>query len=120
MIIHLHKSTLFTQDPDVRFAKEYRLPKGLWTEMWKRYQLWSYQPSELQEYYYIKTGRHITISSISRWLWRSRIYSQVRPLMKKGVQTVVSDFFGDNEMLVVKELLKNIKTSVSNDSKILP
>jgi hypothetical protein len=119
MIIHLRKSTLFTISPDLRFAREYNLPKGFWTELWKRHKLLGYDIPEICQYYHFKTGRKTTSQSMNRWIWRSEIYSRVQPIMKKGVKVVSSEFFDEYEYDVIKELMKNVRTSVKRGSKII-
>lgn len=117
MIIHIDKSVLFTRSPDERFALEYGLPKGTWTEIWRRHKLLGYTIPEMCEYYTIKTGRKTTSQSISRWVWRSEVYSKVQPVLKEGVRVVSSEFFGEHEEKVMKELLKNLKSSVQKNPK---
>jgi hypothetical protein len=119
VIINLHKSILFTRTPDERFAREYGLPLGTWTELWRRHIFLEYTIAEMCEYFYIKTGRKTTKQSMMRWKWRSEVYSKIAPVMKRGVRVVNSEFFGDNEMLVTKELLKNIRNSVTKESRTL-
>lgn len=119
MIINLKQSKLFTIDPDTRFSHEYNLPKGVWSEIWRRYKFLEYTPSELKAYYEIKTGRKAGANLLSRWIWRADVYWRAQIAIEKGAHCVNSSFFGDNEWLVIKELLKNIKVSVKQDVKTL-
>lgn len=119
MIIHLKKSILFTRDPDVRFAKEYNLPIGTWRELWKRHKLYGYTIKDMCDFYEMKTKRKTNHRAMSRWIWRSEIYSKVHPLMNKGVELVTAEFFEDDAEQVIKEITKNISFSVNGDVKSL-
>lgn len=119
MIINLTKSNLFTEEPDMRFAREHSLPRGLWTELWKRYKLYEFTIPELCEYYTMKTGRKTSNKAISRWIWRSEIYSLAHPAIKKGAEVVISSFFNQYEWQVIRELTKNVKSSVHQNPKTL-
>lgn len=119
MIISLKKSILFTRDPDLRFAKEYNLPVGVWRDLWKRYKLYGYTIKDVCDFYEMKTNRKTNYTAMSRWIWRSEIYSKVHPLMNKGVELVTSEFFGNDEDQVIKEITKNIPFSVNGDTKTL-
>lgn len=120
MIFHLTKSNLFTQEPDNRFAREYGLPRGLWTLLWQRYKLMEYSIPELCELLDIKAHRKLSPKTLGRWIWRSEVYSIAHPLMLKGAQLVNSEVFREYEMELCKEILKNYKSSVHKKSKILP
>lgn len=120
MIIDLRKSTLFTKEPSLRFAKEHNLPKEVWDEIWRRYSLLDYTMKEVCDYYELKSGRKTTTQSMQRWLWRTEIYCRANHLMRtKGAYLVLSSYFGEHEMDVVKELTKNLKGSVKQESSAL-
>jgi plasmid rolling circle replication initiator protein Rep len=119
MIIHLSKSKLFTEEPDFRFSKEYALPRGFWTELWRKHLLLGYTPKDLADYYEFKTHKSTTPQSMQRWIWRTQVYMKARGVIKMGCEVVQSDFFGENEYEVVKELTKNLKGSVKKEAKIL-
>lgn len=117
MIIHLKKSALFTIHPGKRFAKEYNTPEGLWEEMYRRHKILEYTIEDLCDFYNVKTNKTLTTQAINRWIWRSKVFEKADSVMQRGVETVVSDFFGDFEYEVIKELLKNIKTSATQKSR---
>lgn len=119
MIIHLTKSELFTDPPENRFAREYKLDASIWTEIWRRYMLLEYTFDELEEYFELKTKRKIGRKALRRWIWRTQVYCRANHVMRAGVQVVMSDFFGEYEPLLIRELLKNVKTSVRANPKIL-
>ena len=119
MIIHLQRSKLFTVDPAIRFANEYGCSSDVWREVWKRKELLAYTNLELIEYLEIKLKQRLDFNSIARWIWRTKVYSRANPMIKKGVQTVVSDFFAEDEEKVIEELAKNLKASGSRTSRIL-
>jgi hypothetical protein len=119
MIIKISQSDLFKRDPDIRFAREYGLEKGFWKELWRRYKLLGYTSQELAEYYELKTKRTANLTSIRRWIWRTEIYSIARPAIDMGAQAVNSKLFGQFEQELIKELHKNIKTSVNKNPKTI-
>jgi hypothetical protein len=115
MIINLKKSSLFTENPVSRFAKEHH---DIWGEIWRRYISLGYSVRDICDYYHIKTGQRIQPQTIKRWIWRTEIYKLTEPIMEKGVELVKSSYFREHEERVIKELLKNI--SEHPNSKILP
>lgn len=119
MLIHLKKSVLFTVDPDIRFSREYKLPIGTLKEIWRRYKLLDYTIEELCQYYEIKTGKQRSRKSMKRWMWRTEIYSMTLPILNKGAETVVSSFFKDKEWEVIRELTRNMRSSVHGKTKTL-
>jgi len=119
MIIHIKKSILFTVDPDIRFAREYNLPKGTLKDIWRRYKLLDYTIGELCEFHLIKTGHKRSKKSMRRWMWRTEIYSMTLPIVNKGVETVNSSYFRHQEWKVIKELSKNLKSSVQGNTKTI-
>jgi hypothetical protein len=119
MIIHLKKSSLFTVDPDERFAREYDVPVGLLRDIWKRYKLIGYTIPEVCEFYEMKTKKHISHKSMMRWMWRTEIYSMTRPAINKGAEVVVSSFFREHEWRVMREITKNLRSSVRGKTKTL-
>lgn len=119
MIIHLTKSELFTEPPEDRFAREYDLPPQVWTELWRRYMLLEYTYDELQEYFELKTKKKIGSKALRRWIWRTQVYCRANHVMRAGVEVVVSNFFGEYEERLIRELLKNVKNSVQAKPKIL-
>lgn len=119
MIIDLTQSQIFTTDPDVRFAKEYSLPKGVWLELWRRYTLLEYSNGDLRDFLFVKHLRNLHYNSMARWIIRSEVYSIANPLIKKGVRHVNTGIFKDHEEYVIKELVKPIKYGSATESKII-
>lgn len=119
MIIHLEKSILFTETPDKRFSKEHKLPEGTWTELWRRHIFLEYTIPEMCDYLEIKTGHKMSRQSMMRWKWRTEVYSKIAPVMKRGARVVQSEFFAEHELKVVQELLKNIRNSVTKESRTI-
>jgi hypothetical protein len=119
MIIHLEKSTLFTETPDKRFSKEHRLPPGTWTELWRRHIFLEYTIPEMCDYLEMKHKHRMSRQSMMRWKWRTEVYSKIAPVMKKGARVVQSEFFAEHELKVVNELLKNIRNSVTQESRTI-
>jgi len=119
MIIHIKKSTLFTVDPDIRFSKEYGLPLGTLKALYRRHKMLGYSTNDLCEFYKINTGKETSKKSIKRWMWRTEVYAMTLPIINKGVETVVSSFFKDHEWKVIKEITKNIQSSVQGNTKTL-
>lgn len=119
MIIHLKKSILFTVDPDIRFSKEYNLEPGLLKELYRRYKLRDFTFDELCEFYQMKTNKQLSRKSMKRWMWRTEVYSMTLPVLDRGVETVVSSFFKNHEWRVIKELTRNLPSSVHKNTKTL-
>lgn len=119
MLINLHQSELFTKEPAIRFAIQYDVPVELWENMWRKYKIYEYTTSDLREYYQMKTGRRIRNQVIYRWIFRTEIYAKTKPIMKDGVRTVNSTFFGNLEKKVIDELFKHMKSGDTKDCRIL-
>lgn len=119
MIIDLSKSQLFTQHPDIRFAKRYGVPEGTWTELWRRYKLLDYTSKDLQDYFFAKHARHLHFDAARRWIQRTEIYSITHPKMIKGVTHVNSTIFGEFEQFVMDELTKQLLNGATTDSRII-
>lgn len=119
MIISIRKSILFTVDPDIRFAKEYNLPQGTLKEIYRRYKLLGYTTRELCEFYTMKTGRKTSHDAMSRWMWRTDIYTVTLPAIEKGAEMVNSSIFKENEWKVIKEITKNMPASANGKTKTL-
>lgn len=119
MIIHLHKSKLFTVEPAVRFGREFNVNNKIWLEIWLRYKLMDYTIPELVEYAHIKIGRRPSNKSIKRWIIRTEIYSMARDVMKLGGTTVVSSYFGKFEEEVINELTRGLKFGGTLNTRIL-
>jgi len=120
MIIRITKSILFTTDPDIRFASEHHVPLGLWRELWKKYKLQEYEVKDLCDLYHAKTGNRISRRALQRWIRRTEIYSRTKPAIERGVESVTSDFFGNLEWMVLKELFRNMKVSGTETIRVLP
>lgn len=119
MIINLRKSKLFTTHPAQRFADEYQVSEKIWNEIWKRYSILDYSPAELCEYYYIKVGTPIDRQSISKWIFRTKVYMLTKDVMKEGVITVNSSFFGEMEQKVINEITRHLRNGETKDSHIM-
>lgn len=109
MIITLIQSKLFTQDPDVRFSREYVVPVGTWKELWRRYKLLDYSNGDLRDYLFVKHARNLSYNSMARWIQRSEVFTITNPLIKKGVQHVNTELFGEYEQYVMDELTKQLR-----------
>ena len=119
MIINITKSQLFTVDPDIRFSKEHNLPTGTLKEIYRRHKILDYSIDELCDYHEVKTGRKASRKYIRRWLWRIEVYSMTLPILKMGAETVVSTFFKEHEWKVIKEITRNLQSSVRKETKTL-
>lgn len=119
MVIYLKKSKLFTEEPDIRFCKEYNLNKGFWTDLWRRYCLLQYTVPELCEFYQMKSGRKTSGQSMKRWILRTEIYCRAQLAIQKGAEVVVSDYFGEFEPFLIKEITRQMRHSVKGENNIL-
>jgi len=118
MMIKLHASKMFTIDTAVRFADEYGVKPTMWNEIWKRH-LSGYDDESLAGYFIYKTNKRIDAKSIRRWLTRTEIYCRANHVMLMGVRVVQSEYFAEFEPFVLKEILKNMRYSGKQDSRIL-
>jgi hypothetical protein len=109
MIIDLSKSHIFTIEPAARFAREFDTTHDMWNELWKRYKLYDYTVEELCDYCHIKLKRRPSNKSIKRWIIRTEIYSKANDARKRGAFIVKSEFFGDLEGAVIKEVTHGLK-----------
>lgn len=119
MILDLTKSKLFKVNPDVRFSKEYAVPEGVWTEVWRRYKLMGYSQADIKDYLFIKYARGVSYTTIGRWIVRTEIFSIANPLIKKGVRHVNSEIFRAFEQQLMNELIKELKTGESVKSRTI-
>ncbi len=119
MIIDLSQSKFFTQDPDIRFAKEYLLPLGAWKEGWRRYQLLEYTQSDLRDYFFMKYGRRLSWNSLNKWIIKTEVYIVSRPVLERGAKVVNSDIFGKHEQYILEEVTRNLRFEGSSDSRII-
>ena len=56
---------------------------------------------------------------MQRWIWRSEIYSRINEVAKQGCEVVNSSFFAELEYEVIKELTKNLRSSVKKKPKTI-
>ena len=117
MIIHLRKSTLFTQSPEKRFAKEYKVEEKLWSECWFRYKVKHYSIDDLRDYIFAKTGNRPSYDAIYHWIIKTKIYSRAKEAFKIDASVVVSKYFGENEQYVVNVLTKGMKAGTTTSSR---
>ena len=109
MLIYLNKSKLFTEDPAMRFAREYMTTEQMWNELWRRYKVLEYTVPELCEYMQIKTGSRFNERTMRRWVTRSELYHRAHPFVSRGVHTATTELFGEFEQDVINELMKHMK-----------
>ena len=107
MIIRIDQSELFTIDPAKRFSKQYKVDDKFWTDMWRRYKALGYTIHDLCEFYELRTKKNIPKRAMRRWLYRTEIYWRAAPAIKKGAQSVLTEYFGDMEWFVINELTTN-------------
>lgn len=119
MIINIRNSILFTVDPDIRFSKQYGNQPGTLKDIYRRYKILGYTIPELCDFYEMKTGNKSTQKSMKRWIWRTEIYIIALPAINSGAQVVTSAFFKKHEWRVIKEITKNLKSSVRKKTKTL-
>lgn len=117
MILNIRNSSIFTNEPAVRFAKEYGLPTGVWSEIWRRYKLLDYTNTEIKDYVFIKYGRNLTYPAVGRWIKRGEVYLITKPLIAKGVVHVNSVIFKEYEEYVMNELVRPLKDGATKKSK---
>lgn len=118
MIIRID-GKLFTIPPDERFAIIHNLNRGFWNELWRRFSMLEYTPTELKEYFELKTGKKTNSNTMQRWILRTQIYYKVQPFVKKGVSTVSTEIFGDLENDLIKELTRQYKSGVITNHRII-
>lgn len=117
MIINIKKSKLFTCDPSIRFANEYRLPREVWPEIWRRYKLLEYSNGDIRDYLFVKHARNLSFNSMKRWIHRGEVYMIAKPLLDQGVINVNSVIFKDYEEYVMNELVKPLKNGATTKAE---
>lgn len=119
MIIKLTSSKLFTVHPAVRFANTYKISPDIFYDLWRRYRLLDYSMAELCEIYYIKVGKPIKKKKMDEWIFKAKVYFKTEKLVKGGLVSVNSDFFGDLEKRLLFELFQNIKSGATSNIRIM-
>lgn len=109
---------MFTVDTAVRFSQQYKVDKTLWNEIWKR-ALAGVDEYSLAGYFMYKTNRKIKAKVIREWLRRTEIYCRANHVMLMGVRVVHSNYFGEYEDYIIKEVIRNMKASRTQDSRIM-
>jgi hypothetical protein len=117
MLIDIQKSKIFTQDPAIRFSKEYGLTDKVWNEIWRRYKFLDYSNGDIRDYLFIKYARNLNYTSMKRWISRGEVYMITNPLIKKGVVHVNSCIFGEYEEYVMNELVRPLKDGATNKAE---
>lgn len=118
MLIKLEASKMFTEDTAQRFARQYGVKQKVWNEIWKRY-LAGYDCEALAGYFIYKTGKQITAESVKNWLVKTEIYCRANHIMLMGVRVVQSEYFAQYEPFLIEEILRNMKSSSTQDSRIM-
>lgn len=109
---------MFTEDTAIRFARQYGVKPKVWNEIWKR-ALNGYDYESLCGYFLYKTGKKIDPTSLKRWIIKTDIYCRANHIMLMGVRVVNSAYFGEHEDFILKEILRNMKSSTTQDSRIM-
>ena len=117
MILYITKSKLFTEDPALRFSRNYAVDEAVWRDMWHRYTAKDYTNDDLAEFFHIRTGKTITPDAVRRWILRAKVHAKAGPAIKKGAQAVRSDFFGDLEEYVVYEVTRHLRYGEAAESR---
>lgn len=118
MIIRID-GKLFTVDPAIRFSKKFNVPVATWNQLWHRSNWLNYRPSELASYFEIISGEKIHLTTLHRWLFRTKIYYAAQPFVKKKVKTISTVAFAELEGELIKELTKQFKKSATSNRRII-
>ncbi len=120
MIIQLTKSRLFTVEPAKRFAKEFGVEEIVWIKLWAAYKIKDYSMSDLREYSEVLLKNKLSSLCLRRWIIRTEIYSiAYTKVLQYGATTVSSTIFGKYEKIVLDEVVKGIRFSDTQKSRIL-
>lgn len=119
MIIKLLSSKLFTEDPAVRFGKEYNVSPKIWNEIWKRHLFYEYDSDGICGYFTHKTGRKANARSLQRWILRTELYCRAQEVITKGARVVDSSYFGRFEQELLDELTRSIRYEGKKDSRTI-
>jgi hypothetical protein len=104
-------------DPAVRFSKRYGVNKKLFNELWRRKCLLEYDNEGLCGFFLFKTNRRIDVQAMGRWMDRTEVYCKAQHVIKMGVQTVDSNYFGKYEGYVLEELMRHMKNGEAKSNK---
>lgn len=119
MIIHLKKSKLFTVEPAQRFAKEYKVPKGIWYEIYKRHALLEHDSIALRGFFLLKTNKKLSDDALQRWIIRTEIYVRAQHVIRLGVEVADSSYFGQFEAPLLQELTRGMQFGVTRESRTI-
>ena len=117
MLVKLLESKLFTVDPAIRFAKEYKVSPKLWNEIWKRHALLEYDIDGLCGYFQYKTNRRPNPRALRKWIVRTEIYCRANHIIRMGQRVVDSQYFAAFEQQLIEELTRNMRYSGHKDSR---
>lgn len=117
MLIHVVQSKIFTEDPAIRFAERYSVDSKIFHELYRRHELTD--DDGLLGYFQYKTGKTIHPKAMKRWIFRAKVYARSKDVIKMGVRVINSEYFGDLEEELVKELIKNMRFNGKKDSRTL-
>lgn len=118
MIIRID-GKLFTVDPAIRFSHALDVSPAIWNQLWHRYSWLNYRPCDLISYFEIISGKKMHLTTLHRWLFRTKIYHAAQPFVKKSVRTVSTEVFGDLENELIKELTKQFTNSATSRRRII-
>lgn len=84
---------IFKQKPTIKFAETMGVSPLFWENMWIRYKYQGYSPRDLQEWFELKAGKHISRKTIYRWIVRQELYDDALKATQMGAHTVTIHFF---------------------------
>lgn len=96
----------FQIDPDERFSKSMKVPRGFWNNMYQKHKFWGYKQTELREWFNFKTKRTISRNSVDRWIVRHEMFIDATKAVKKGYKSINLGFFRRNHDYLVKFRVK--------------
>jgi hypothetical protein len=99
--INLHHP-IFTQEPDIAFAKSLKVPIGFWNDLCKRHKFWDYSYEDLREWFEFKMHKPISRKTLYRWMIRQEVYNDAQRSIAKGSYIVTLNYFTRNKEYVLK------------------
>ena len=80
--------SIFNQRPDIVFSKNVGVPASYWRDLWRKYSELGYKPSDLNDWFRLKTGRKISARTIRRYIIKQELFDRAQLMIRQGEKIV--------------------------------